>query len=183
VAAVFGGESPAQAILTRIREKLAARLAEVFKIMDDDNSHELDFTEFRKAVRDFRLEIPEDDVSSQHVRSGKKTQDKVLNEFLETFEMHHNISDRNEQCVAAEGWSEERRKSRGIGNNHRSQFGGTVASNAPHIRNVELLIEFQYKYNRGTFDTPQDWTTAEAEGARSDLLQIADTIPTAGAHT
>jgi Ca2+-binding EF-hand superfamily protein len=122
--------------------------------MDDDNSKSLDKNEFRKAVRDFKIDIPDDyldtifsafdlnrdgtidydeflriirgdltpnrlalvkkafqkldkdgsgivdiddirDVynASKHpdVRSGKKTSDQVLVEFLETFEMHHNI--------------------------------------------------------------------------------------------
>jgi len=29
------------------------------------------------------------------VRAGKKTEDEVLDEFLETFELHHNISDKS----------------------------------------------------------------------------------------
>ena len=29
----------------------------------------------------------------------------------------------------------------------------------------------------------QDWTTTKAEGARSDLLQAVDTVPTTGAPT
>lgn len=132
-------------------------LQRVFKIMDDDNSKSLDRNEFRKAIKDFKVEIPDDQIdivfnafdlnrdgtidydeflriirgdltpnrlalvkkaynkldkdgsgvvdiedirdvynASKHpdVISGKKTNDQVLIEFLETFEMHHNI--RNE---------------------------------------------------------------------------------------
>lgn len=122
--------------------------------MDDDNSKSLDKYEFKKAVRDFKIDIPDDyidvifnafdlnrdgtidydeflriirgDLNPQRlaivkkayakldkdgsgvvdiedirdvynttkhpdVISGKKTSDQVLVEFLETFEMHHNI--------------------------------------------------------------------------------------------
>jgi Ca2+-binding EF-hand superfamily protein len=122
--------------------------------MDDDNSKSLDRNEFKKAMRDFKVEIPEDYIDTifnafdlnrdgtidydEFVRiirgdltpprlalvkrafakldkdhsgivdiddikdlysttkhpdyiSGKKTRDQVLVEFLETFEMHHNI--------------------------------------------------------------------------------------------
>ena len=122
--------------------------------MDDDNSKSLDRQEFRKAIRDFKIDIPDefidivfnafdlnrdgtidydeflriirgdlnpprlalvkrafqkldkngsgivdiDDIkdvynASKHpdVLSGKKTQDQILVEFLETFEAHHNI--------------------------------------------------------------------------------------------
>jgi len=122
--------------------------------MDDDNSKSLDMNEFKKAVHDFRIEIPDDYIqtifnafdinkdgtidydefvriirgdltpprmalvkkayikldkdgsgivdiedikdvynTSKHpdVISGKKSRDQVLVEFLETFEMHHNV--------------------------------------------------------------------------------------------
>jgi len=122
--------------------------------MDDDNSKSLDKYEFKKAVRDFKIDIPDDYIdvifsafdlnrdgtidydeflriirgdltpprlalvkkaynkldkdgsgvvdiddirdvynTSRHpdVISGKKTSDQILVEFLETFEMHHNI--------------------------------------------------------------------------------------------
>lgn len=122
--------------------------------MDDNNSRSLSIEEFRKALNDFRIDIPDDQVAivfnafdlnrdgtisydeflrivrgdlssfrlglvqkafqkldrdnsgvvdindirglynaSKHpdVQSGKKTEDQVLNEFLETFETHHNI--------------------------------------------------------------------------------------------
>jgi len=122
--------------------------------MDDNGSRTLDREEFKKALRDFRIEVPDEHVSlvftafdlnrdgtisydeflrmmrgdlsplrvqlvkkafakldrdgsgvvdindirgvynaSKHpdVVSGKKTEDQVFKEFLETFEMHHNI--------------------------------------------------------------------------------------------
>ena len=125
-----------------------------FKIMDDNNSGSLDMYEFKKGIRDFQIDIPEQDIdnlfkafdlngngeidfdefirvvvgplnqfrtqivvkaykiidyngdgqldindikgkynATKHpdVKSGKKTEDEVLKEFLETFEMHHNV--------------------------------------------------------------------------------------------
>lgn len=126
----------------------------VFKIMDDDRSKSLSFEEFRKGIKDFRIEIPEESIkivynafdinrdgsisydeflrvikgpltpnrlalvekaykvldrngngvvdiddikdtynASKHpdVIAGKKTEQQILTEFLETFEMHHNV--------------------------------------------------------------------------------------------
>ena len=155
-----------EALLDRFRTKLAARgtrgilgLARQFKIMDDDNSKNLSLEEFRKACKDYRVDIADgeldqlyrafdrdrsgsvdydellrglrgpmnsnrralvgmawdklnkdgsefidiDDVRGVYdptnhpdVRSGKKTADDVLNEFLETFELHHNLGDRSQ---------------------------------------------------------------------------------------
>jgi Ca2+-binding EF-hand superfamily protein len=122
--------------------------------MDDDNSKSLDKQEFQKAINDFRVAVPPEDIdvifnafdlnrdgtidydefvriikgdltpnrlalvkkayakldkdgsgvvdindikdvynASRHpdVISGKKTTDQILVEFLETFEMHHNV--------------------------------------------------------------------------------------------
>ena len=122
--------------------------------MDDNNSRTLDREEFRKALKDFKIEVPDDHIAvvfnafdlnrdgtidyneflriirgdlsqgrlalvrkafqkldrdgsgivdindirdvynaSKHpdVISGKKTESQIFNEFLETFETHHNI--------------------------------------------------------------------------------------------
>ncbi|CAG9319479.1 unnamed protein product [Blepharisma stoltei] len=153
----------AEILFERFRNALATRgargiigIQRQFKIMDDDNSHSLSLYEFKKACKDFRVDIAEDDIeklfsnldkdksgsvdydelivgirgplnsfrkgivaqawmkldrdrsgiididdirgvydASRHpdVRSGKKSEDEVLGEFIETFETHHNISD------------------------------------------------------------------------------------------
>ncbi|OMJ76707.1 hypothetical protein SteCoe_23868 [Stentor coeruleus] len=152
-------------LLNNLKEKLASRggrgfigLARQFKIMDDDNSKTLEYPEFAKALRDFRVDMPEDAVrrlfayfdadkngyvdyeefthqlrgelndfrkglvgnafnkldknsngiveiddikgvynavNHPDVRSGKKTEDEVLCEFLDTFELHHAIFKEN----------------------------------------------------------------------------------------
>ena len=150
-------------IFERFRSKLAARgargiigIARQFKIMDDDNSKTLSLAEFKKGCHDFRVDLPDQEITQLYqsidrdrsgvidydelirairgpmnanrkrvvklawnkldrdesgvidindlrgvynakghpdVRSGKKTEDEILGEFLETFETHHNLSD------------------------------------------------------------------------------------------
>lgn len=154
-----GSQRNVNELLDNLRNKLASRgargfigLARQFKIMDDDNSRTLEYPEFSKAMKDFRVDLPEDAVrrlfayfdadrngfvdyeefthrlrgpmnefrkglvstafgkldkngngivevddlkgvynASNHpdVRSGKKTEDEALCEFLDTFENHH----------------------------------------------------------------------------------------------
>ena len=94
---------------------------QLFGVFDRDNSGEVDYDEFIRAVRgpmnNFRTSLVHQafkkldrdgsgivdiqdirDVynAKNHpdVRQGKKTEEEVLGEFLETFELHHNISDR-----------------------------------------------------------------------------------------
>ena len=53
--------------LENIRDKIKARgargiigLGRVFRIMDDNGSRSLDRDEFRKAIRDYKLDVPDD---------------------------------------------------------------------------------------------------------------------------
>jgi Ca2+-binding EF-hand superfamily protein len=148
-------------ILEKIRSKLASRgvrgiisIGKNFRIIDDDNSRNLSYTEFKKACKDFRFELSDTEVdiafkafdrngegeisydeflrtlrgemnsfrtrlvdqafskidkdgngwldiedikgvynarNHPDVKQGKKTEEEVLLEFLETFEVHHNI--------------------------------------------------------------------------------------------
>ena len=87
-AALFGGASPAgraqssarprqvdyqaaDEALENLRKKLAARgargiigLGKQFRIMDDDNSRSVDLYEFTKAIKDYRVAIPENDIET-----------------------------------------------------------------------------------------------------------------------
>lgn len=95
-------------------------LQEAFTTIDRDHSGEIDYDEFLRAIRgpmnEFRVNLVRqafkkldkdgsgvvdiDDIrgvysakSHPDVRAGKKTEEDVLCDFLETFEMHHNICD------------------------------------------------------------------------------------------
>ena len=165
-------------LLDKFRSKLATRgsrgfigIQRQFRIMDDDNSRTISLLEFKKGMKDFRVEVSEDDMerlfnsidrdcsgqldydellrairgpmnsfrrglvnaawnkldrdssgivdiedlkgvysakTHPEVRSGKKTEEEVLGEFLETFETHHNISDlsKRDQRVTKEEFEE-----------------------------------------------------------------------------
>jgi Ca2+-binding EF-hand superfamily protein len=152
-------ESP---VLEKFRAKILSRggrgiigLARQFKIFDDNNSKTLEYDEFVKAVRDFKVELSTNEIKvlfgifdrdgegtidydeflrairgemnqkrkriamqafdkldsdrsgvieiseikslynvklHPDVKSGKKTEEEVYGEFLETFETHHNIN-------------------------------------------------------------------------------------------
>jgi calcyphosin len=152
-----GGEG--DAAILKLRTKLASRgargflgMQKQFKIMDDNNSGTIDMSEFKKAMRDFKVDLNDAELravfttfdrdgsgeidydefvrgvrgpmndfrkkiamaafkkidkdnsgildlndikgvynAKMHpdVKSGKKTEDEVLGEFLETFEAHH----------------------------------------------------------------------------------------------
>lgn len=152
-------------VLDKFRDRLAQRggkgiigLARQFKIFDDNNSKTLEYDEFAKAIKDFRVDLSPNEVkvlfgtfdrdgtgaidydeflravrgemndrrkkvvlqafdkldndksgvidinelkylfnakSHPDVRSGKRTEEEVYGEFLETFEIHHNIGKGN----------------------------------------------------------------------------------------
>lgn len=97
-------------------------LAKLFGAFDRDGNGTIDYDEFLRGVRG-PLSAPRKDLvtqayrkldkdgsgtvdindlkgvydAKQHpdVRAGKKTEEDILGEFLETFEMHHNISDKS----------------------------------------------------------------------------------------
>ncbi|CAG9313621.1 unnamed protein product [Blepharisma stoltei] len=181
-AAAPQGLTPAQLeqgerAIIKLRNKLAERggrgiigLQRQFKIMDDDNSKNLDFQEFTKAMKDFAVDLSDAEIQSlfgyidrnrsgnidydeflravrgpmnefrtalvtrafskidtdhsgvldindirgtysarnhPDVKAGKKSEDQVLGEFLETFEMHHNIGGgQNDQKITREEFQE-----------------------------------------------------------------------------
>jgi len=167
-----------QAVLGKIREKLNGRgirgivsVGKAFKIMDDNNSHTLDFDEFRKAAKDYRFDLNEreteiafksfdrqnnnqidydeflrtirgnmndfrrrlvaqafnlmdkdrsgfltiDDIRGTYnakmhpeVKQGKKTEDEVFLEFLDTFEATYNMlsGDKGDGQITIDEWME-----------------------------------------------------------------------------
>ncbi len=171
------GSKPAEAILNKFRDRLKARggkgmigLQRQFKIFDDNNSKTLEFTEFLKACKDFKVDLNNNEIeilfntfdndgsgcvdyyvflrevrgemngyrkkitlqafdkldtdksgvidiseiksifnckNHPDVKSGKKTEEEVYGEFLETFEMHHgNMKGRRDKKVTREEFLE-----------------------------------------------------------------------------
>ncbi|CAG9332419.1 unnamed protein product [Blepharisma stoltei] len=272
----------AEASLDRLRKKLASRgargilgLARQFKIMDDDGSRSLSLNEFKKACRDYRVGIDENDVeiafaaidrdrsgeidydellrairgpmnqfrrnlveqaynkldrdknglleiedirnvysASRHpdVRSGKKSEEEVLGEFLETFEMHHNISDlsRRDRKITKEEFMEYYNNVSSsidedayfelmMNNAWRLKDQGPIkeawsnVTNTSHHRQQWLADHHRSQFGGsvsstapfGTSDEPMDWSTTlrPARNEDVDLISIAANIPAAGAPT
>lgn len=107
----------------------------VFKIFDRDRSGSIDYDEFLRAIRgemnDFRKALAVkafktmdkdgsgilniNDIKGVYnakmhpdVKSGKKTEDEILFEFLDTFEIHHsdNVEDALDHNVTLNEWIE-----------------------------------------------------------------------------
>jgi Ca2+-binding EF-hand superfamily protein len=260
-----------EGLLENFRAKVMARgargiigIQRQFKIIDDDNSKNLSLGEFRKACRDFRIEVSDEDVatlfrgmdrdrngtidydelirairgpmnpfrknivsqawnkidrdksgildiddlkgvynarSHPDVRSGKRTEDDVLGEFLETFETHHNISDLSQ-------------RDRRVTKEEFEEYYNNVSASIDDDKYFELMMTNAWKLNGetarkdawssdysfargarnrpppdrsapyGTTDAPIDWTTANRPQTRGvDLLTAAREIPVAGAPT
>lgn len=168
---------PSNSAIEKFRAKLLSRGAKgiigiqrQFKIFDDDNSKSLEFEEFVKAVKDFKVDLSQNEIkvvfgafdrdgqgsidydeflrcirgemnerrkkialqafdkldrdnsgildindikyvynAKNHpdVRSGKKTEEDIFGEFLETFETHHNIlKGTRDRRITKEEWIE-----------------------------------------------------------------------------
>lgn len=168
---------PSNSAIDKFRAKLLSRgtkgiigIQRQFKIFDDDNSKTIDFEEFVKAVKDFKVDLSQNEIkvvfgsfdrdgtgsidydeflrcirgemnerrkkialqafnkldrdnsgildindikyvynakNHPEVRSGKKTEEDIFGEFLETFETHHNIlKGTRDRRITKEEWIE-----------------------------------------------------------------------------
>ena len=84
--------------MNKTREDLAMR---AFKMMDKDGSGQLDINDIRQSYN--ALQHPD-------VKAGKKTEDQILSEFLDTFEDHFcdmkGQSDARDGSVNQQEWKE-----------------------------------------------------------------------------
>lgn len=84
------------------------------------------------------------------VKSGKRTEDEVLGEFLETFEMHHNLKNgMRDQNVTREEFLE---------------YYNNVSANIDNDQYFELMLVNSYKL----YDSPQ-YTQYAPAGGRKDV--------------
>ena len=89
--------------------------------------------------------------ASKHpdVKSGKKTEDTVLNEFLETFELHHNLGGSSDHKVTKEEFMD---------------YYNNVSSSISDDSYFELMITNAWNLNGETKGT--NWAGAFSSGAR-----------------
>lgn len=215
--ALHSEQQEAEQVLEKLRQKLSARggrgilgLARQFKIMDDDNSKQLNLPEFSKAMRDFRVELSEREIQllfnyvdrnrsgevdydeflravrgpmnsfrvalvnrafdkldadrsgliditdirqfynakgHPDVRSGRKSEDEVLGEFLETFEMHHNINGTRDRVVTREEFEE---------------YYNNVSMSIDNDQYFELMMNTTWKLTEApAYTRNQAWTNVE----------------------
>ena len=234
-----GEQQHAEEVMENVRARLASRgtrgilgLARQFKIMDDDDSKNLDFYEFSKAIRDYRIDMSEADLQlvfnsvdrnrsgtidydeflravrgpmnnfrkalvaqafnkldvdgnghidfndvkqiynakgHPDVRSGKKTEEEVLGEFLETFEMHHNILGGNDRVVTKEEFEEYYNNvSASVDND---QYFELMMSNAWKLTEPPAYTKNRSWTNKGETEAPR------ARGARGDQLRSSASNP------
>jgi len=108
------GKATGEDLLGKLRTKLASRgargiigLAKQFRIMDDNHSMSLD----KDGSGILDLDDIRQSYNAKHhpdVKAGKKTEDEILYEFLDTFEAHHsdNKDDARDGRVSVDEWTE-----------------------------------------------------------------------------
>ena len=83
-------------IIAKIRARLASRRN--FKIIDDDNSFSLNFDEFRKAAKDFRFGLTDEEVEKAFIAFDRDNSGTIdYDEFLRT--IRGNMNDFRRQLV------------------------------------------------------------------------------------
>jgi Ca2+-binding EF-hand superfamily protein len=197
-------------LVETLREKLKGRgargligLARQFKIMDDDRSGSLDPQEFRKALKDFRVDVSDEDAqrlftifdpdrsgqvdyeeflhrirgvlnparkalvqevfakldrtgdgivaledikgvynASQHpdVRAGKKTEDDILGDFLDTFEQHH--------ALFSQGQARDKR----VTLDEFLEYYAHISASIDDDRYFELMMKNAWKLDARTYE-------------------------------
>lgn len=211
----------------------------IFAVIDRDRSGYIDYDELLRAIRgpmnSFRRDIVEkawckldkdsngvldiEDIrgvysASQHpdVKSGKKTEDTVLNEFLETFELHHNLGASCDHKVTREEFAEYYNNvSSSIEND---QYFELMMTNAWHLNgetkgtawagafsstgfNPNHKAQWLADHHRsqytgsvissapfGTSNEPADWSTAlRPLSTNIDLLAASSNMKSAGNPT
>lgn len=198
-------------------------IGKAFKIMDDDNSRSLDINEFKKAARDYRWELSEEEVEKAFVafdrtgsgeidydeflrtirgsmnsfrrrfveqafnimdkdgnghldiddirgtynarmhpdvKQGKKTEDEVLLEFLETFEQHHNMlnGEDADHIITKEEWLE---------------YYENVSMSIDDDKYFELMMNNCWKMNENTTynNNKKGWSNKEESSTGKNLEQ------------
>lgn len=98
-------EEAVDAILLKIQKKLISRgvrgiisIAKSFRVIDDNNSHSIDFDEFRKAAKDFRFDLTDYEIEQAFVAFDRQNTGYIdYEEFLRT--IRGNMNDKRKALV------------------------------------------------------------------------------------
>jgi Ca2+-binding EF-hand superfamily protein len=114
---------------------------QAFKKIDKDGSGFVDINDIRGTYN-----------ASRHpdVIQGKKTEDDILMEFLETFEAHHNIMDSSapDHIVTQEEFEE---------------YYNNVSASCDNDQYFELMINNAWKMNEGDRSYSKGWANKEEQ--------------------
>ena len=216
-----GASSGPEELVERLRTKLASRgargiigLGKQFRIMDDNNSRNLDLYEFTKAVKDYMLGFSDNEIkvlfsyfdsdrggavdydefirilrgpmnparkrfvaqayakldkdgsgyidindikgvysakTHPDVLAGKKTEEQILLEFLETFETHHSLRNNNapDHVVTKEEFEE---------------YYNNVSASVDNDQYFELMMNNAWKINDGAKNYGKSWANKDEAG-------------------
>ena len=131
--------------MTSFRKKL---VLQAFNKIDKDRSGAVDINDIKGVYN-----------ASRHpdVISGKKTEEDILLEFLETFETHHNISNSTapDHIVTTEEFEE---------------YYNNISSSIDNDQYFELMINNAWKLNEADKSYQKGWTNTD-EAAKNKNLQ------------
>ncbi len=126
-------------------------VAQAFKKIDKDGSGFVDVNDIKGTYN-----------ASRHpdVIQGKKTEDEILMEFLETFETHHNIANSSapDHIVTLEEFEE---------------YYNNVSASVDNDQYFELMINNAWKMNEGDKSYSKGWSNAEDKPKGKSLQSSA----------
>ena len=126
---------------------------QAFKLMDKDGSGELDINDIRGT---YNAKMHPD------VKAGKKTEDEVFMEYLETFEAHHNMMSGQgaNHIISLEEWIE---------------YYQNVSMSIDDDAYFELMMNNCWKMNKNTTynNNKKGWSNKDEEGKNNRNVQDA----------
>ena len=135
-----------QGPMNTFRKKL---VAQAYNKLDSDKNGWVDINDIKGIYNAKR---------HPDVIQGKKTEEDILMEFLETFEIHHNIANSTapDHVVTKEEFEE---------------YYNNISSSIDNDQYFELMINNAWKLNEGDRNVNKGWSNKEEGGAKGNVQQ------------